>query len=55
MPWATIGYCSNRCGLFAVNPSTCIGPGRDIDSTPPATTKSCWPDITPIAAKFTAC
>ena len=35
MPCGTIAYCSNRCGLLAVNPSTCIGAGRDIDSTPP--------------------
>ena len=27
---------------------------RDMLSTPPPTTTSCWPDITPIAAKFTA-
>ena len=55
MPCGTIAYCSNRWALFAVNPSTCIGAGRDIDSTPPATTKSCWPDMTPIAANVTAC
>ncbi len=28
---------------------------RDIDSTPPATTKSHWPEITAAAAKWTAC
>jgi hypothetical protein len=28
---------------------------RDIDSTPPAITNSCSPDLMPIAAKFTAC
>ena len=55
MPWGTIAYWSRRWLLFAVKPSTCIGAGRDIDSTPPATT-ICWkPARTPIAAKFTAC
>ena len=34
-------------------PSLPIGT-RDMLSTPPPITRSCWPDITPIAAKFTA-
>ena len=29
-------------------------PTRLIDSTPPPTAQSCWPDITWAAAKFTA-
>ena len=28
---------------------------RDIDSTPPAITTSCWPDTTAAAAMLTAC
>jgi hypothetical protein len=34
-------------------PSEPIGT-RDMDSTPPATTRSAWPDITSAAAVFTA-
>ena len=55
MPWETIAYCSRKWALLAVKPSTCMGAGRDIDSTPPPTTMSWKPDKMPIAAKFTAC
>ena len=47
MPWATMLYWSRRWWLLAVKPSTCSGAGRDIDSTPPPTTRSWNPASTP--------
>ena len=56
MPCGTSGCCSISAGLrpSMPEPSAPIGV-RDIDSTPPPITRSCWPAITPSAAKFTAC
>ena len=56
MPCGTNGCSSTRCGLLPSRPPPVDPIGtRDIDSTPPPITRSCWPAITPIAAKFTAC
>ena len=55
MPWGTMSYWSRRWLLLAVKPSTCIGAGRDMLSTPPATTRSWKPALMPAPAKFTAC
>ena len=56
MPWGTVGTRSRKAGL---SPSIVTEPTarfhRDIDSTPPATTRSWWPLPTPIAATEIAC
>ena len=55
MPCGTwVSFC-RRCMLLPSMPppSEPIGT-RDMLSTPPATTSSCWPDITPMAAKLNA-
>ena len=54
MPWGTKRVCQATAGSEAqAAPSAPIGT-RDIDSTPPATTASLWPDITCAAALLTA-
>ena len=56
MPWGTVG---NRLRKAGLSPSIVTEPTarfhRDIDSTPPATTRSWWPLPTPIAATVIAC
>ena len=59
MPWGTVGYFSRKAGL---PPSRVEGAmafsstgQRDIDSTPPPTTRSCMPARMPMAASVTAC
>ena len=56
MPWGTSGNISRSAALPDVKSGGRSSTGqRDIDSTPPPTTRCWWPAWMPIAAKVTAC
>ena len=56
MPWGTVGKRARKSGLSpSMVAEPAARPHRDMDSTPPPTTRSWWPLATPIAATVIAC